>query len=136
MDYDRATLDLLDDIRVYGFLEVEISESRNSTFVYNTEGNGGGAYVGKKFVVKDPFLVERKDPPEHIKCPTDIVDGYWIQPRCKVFNELSPEERQKYFDSGEVEMDRYGEAYLVHGYGDCHDGNFGVLNGKLKQFDW
>lgn len=138
MKYDNLTANLLKDIERFGFLSQDKLLERNPSFTFRMDqnDNGGGTYIGKSFVVKQPYIVSSVDPPKKVKCPTLVVGECWVQPKCKVFKELPEQEKQKFIDDGQVAYDTYGELYLVRGIEDCHDGNFGVLRGKLRQFDW
>ena len=88
--------------------------------------------------MKSPHTHDKK-PPKKYLCPTYSVrnTGWVIQPKCKVFIDLTDEEKEKHLDSGEVAYDEENGYYcLVGGSKDNHDENFGELNGELKQFDW
>lgn len=134
MRVDKRTIDLINDISRYGWDSRKVAKLHPYT-KFSTVGVGGGAYIGPKFVVKDSCIVDR--PSRKRKCPTVVLsDGLIVQPRCVVFADLPDEVKMKYVKSGAVQLDNYGSYYLVDGGDDAHDENFGLLDGKLVQFDW
>lgn len=94
------------------------------------------AFVGPNFVVKKPYTSGR-EPRKIRKCPTKNLTKAWvIQPKCKVFAELTYYKRKKFLDQGLVYRDSDGGLSLTRGGDDAHAYNFGLLNKKLVQFDW
>jgi hypothetical protein len=138
--YDVETVkqikSLIKTIKEYGFDEVDKIKKKHPKIKFNDSGVGSGAYIGKKFVVKDPYLCG-SEPPKKYKCPTTVLkNGLMVQPRCKVFVSLSDKMKRKFLKAGLVAIDSFGYYTLAKGGDDAHEENFGLLNGNLKQFDW
>lgn len=138
--YDKATVGLIHDLKKRPYDKHADLLKKYPTFKFVETGVSGGAYVGKKFVVKNPYICNPEDEPrKKLKCPTYKVKGasLVIQPKCKVFGDLPKSIKKKFEDKGIVE---YCEGYYMLCDDKCgedaHEDNFGILNGEIKVFDW
>lgn len=137
-EYDVETVQLIKSLKHTNFSDYKKITKKHPTFKWKANGCGRGAYIGKNFVVKDPHIAGDKRPPKKIICPTTTLkSGIMIQPKCRVFYSLPPNQKDKYISSGVVFWCNFNDChFLTNGASDAHDENFGLLNGELKQFDW
>lgn len=101
---------------------------------------GNKVLIGEKFVVKQPLTIGREEPMR--ACPTKVLKqvsnssrpNWVIQPRCKTFYEMKPEEVESFVGQGLLKKDYWDDLTIPTcegGGADCHQGNFGMLNGEL-----
>ncbi len=134
--FDALTVKFLKALDEHGFYSSEVRK-KFPQFKFVNASAGAGAYIGPRYVVKDPFICQWKGPPRRIKCPTKILkNGLYVQPKCKVFSQLPKEVKAEYVASGKVQHYGGNVYSLINGGEDAHEHNFGVLNGELRVFDW
>jgi hypothetical protein len=131
---DRRTFQFIKHLKSLGF-DAQTKHKQFPEFKFIKCGVGPGAYIGPKYVIKDPYIYDA-EPPRKLKCPTKVLrNGWFIQPKCQVFSDLPKEAKRMFLDAGMVHME--GSFYYLTGGGkDGHEDNFGLLDGKLTQFDW
>lgn len=133
--FDEVTINLIQDLKKLGFNNPKITD-KYPNIKFNRDGVGCGAYIGPNFVVKDSCIMGAK-PPKRVMCPTTKMrNGWMIQPKCVVFSTLTQEEKTHYEELGMVERDCDDDYMLKNAGEDPHENNFGLLDGKLVQFDW
>lgn len=134
IELDEDTVTLINRLEANKWV-YKPSLHRGLPFRFTSRGIGLGAYVGKKFVVKNPHYCGEK--PKTKVCPTYNLECFWVvQPTVRVFGDLPKKVQKEWEKKGKVAKDAEGDYYLVRGGTDAHYQNFGVYKGKLKQFDW